>query len=67
MVKVGQIVHITADTNAGTLCYQPGTARRVCVAASDAWPVKIRGGHTQYFTLRIHGEIVARLIYHVAS
>lgn len=62
-VYVGERAHLSYP-EAAQLCYQPGTAAKRCSAVASDWHVTIRRGSTQYFTVRLHGKVVARLVYH---
>lgn len=63
-VRVGERVHLSTNAGPLTLYYKPGTAARRRVAGQGAdWFVTIRPGHTQAFTVRLRGVVVARLVY----
>src|SRR5215469_7910990 len=51
-----------------TLCYQHGPSSRRCSASPHGmWTVRLLSGHDQFFTLRVSGKTVARIVYHKAD
>jgi len=51
-----------------TFCYAVGASRVGCATSSTGWfHLRVRRGATQYFTLRLEGNVVARLVYRDVS
>jgi hypothetical protein len=65
-VRVGQTVEISGS-EAGDLCYKHGTSRIRCTKGGPSWNVKILPGLQQFFTLRVNGVVIGRLVYRDAG
>ena len=64
-LRVGSVVDFYSTSGESlTLCYQVGTSRVGCATSGIDWfHLLVRRGSTQYVTLRVDGEVVARLVY----
>ncbi len=68
-VNVGRIARLYAPNDPpATLCYQHGTSAKRCVYSKwGFWELRIQPSRDQYFTLRVGGKVVARLVYRNVS
>jgi hypothetical protein len=63
-IRVGQQVFFRGPFGPTTLCYKHGSSRLHCGQSHyGGFYVTVRPGRDQYFTARVNGKVVARLIY----
>jgi hypothetical protein len=65
-IRVGAEAYFWWDHVApSTLCYRHGTSRMRCQRSwSGGFDVMVLPGRDQYFTLRVSGKVLSRLVYH---
>jgi hypothetical protein len=64
LLKVGQQAYFGGPLEGDVLCYKHGTSRLRCTRSRyGGFYVDVLSGRDQYFTLRIGGKVVARLVY----
>ena len=67
-LKVGQQAYFAGGLVASELCYKHGTSGLRCTRSrTGGFMVDVLQGHDQYFTLRIGGRVVSRLVYRNVS